>query len=144
MALSAAVSLWSWPFSWMVAAQARWPRACLGPGLFFLSCYSSARMGSVFRDFDANVEATTVTLLNIGNSGVPKNTNVHLGAQFFYLSFLVFILSCLTLCSRSWAWFHVVCVVHLRFASPQCKMCIALWGSKPQKYYTYNFGGNRN
>ncbi|KAJ6585870.1 hypothetical protein B0H19DRAFT_1228106 [Mycena capillaripes] len=126
MALSAAVSLWSWSFSWMVAAQARWPR------------------GSVFRDFDANVGATTVTLLNIGNGGVPKNTNVHLGAQFFYLSFLEFILSCLTLCSRSWAWFHVVCVVHLRFASPQCKMCIALRGSKPQKYYTYNFGGNRN
>jgi hypothetical protein len=40
--------------------------------------------------------------------------------------------------------FHVVCVVLLWFASPQCKMRIALRGRKPQKYYIYNFGGNRN
>ncbi|KAJ7132588.1 hypothetical protein C8R44DRAFT_774228 [Mycena epipterygia] len=29
MPLSAAVSPWSWPFSWMVAVQARWPRCVI-------------------------------------------------------------------------------------------------------------------
>ncbi|KAJ7934187.1 hypothetical protein B0H13DRAFT_1855373 [Mycena leptocephala] len=46
--------------------------------------------------------------------------------------------------SCSLACFHVLCVVLLWFASPQCKMRIALWGCKPQKYYIYNFGGYRN
>ncbi|KAJ6543074.1 hypothetical protein B0H19DRAFT_1172721 [Mycena capillaripes] len=43
------------------------------------------RRGSVLRDFDANVGATTVTLLNIGNGGVPKKHQRSSGGSIFLL-----------------------------------------------------------
>jgi hypothetical protein len=70
---------------------------------------------------------------------------VYLSAFLVRISFF-YLFCCYLLVSNcsSWVHFHVVCVVLLWFASLQCKMHIALWGRKLQKYYTYNFGGNHN
>ncbi|KAJ6527799.1 hypothetical protein B0H19DRAFT_1195828 [Mycena capillaripes] len=147
----------------MLAASRCSTQACLVMISLSIRRLNSDHRDSAFRGFDVYVGATTVTLLNIGNRGIPKNTcqfwglisSSVWGALFFcrfssplstlvffiFFTFLIFLIFSvqvsfalrlcilISLCLRSLFAldlghvFHVVCVVHLWFASPRCKMC---------------------
>ncbi|KAJ7828181.1 hypothetical protein B0H13DRAFT_1917224 [Mycena leptocephala] len=95
----------------MVAGQDRWTR------------------GSAFQGFDAYVGATTVTLLNIGNGGVPKNTNGHLGAQIFVGSGGSLV--CLSLLASA---------LLSQVSTTSIFACVCLFGSTSLPTFTFDLG----